>query len=59
MYQLSQVGEGQVRRIYKGTISANIRLLSGKIERGILDAFEQSMPKMAACTQGWLDRASA
>lgn len=55
-YRLSQAGEGQVLRRYAGTISVNIRLLSGKIERAILEKIEQGMPAMAACTQGWLDR---
>lgn len=56
-YQLSKIGDDQVRRIYKGTITAAIKLLSGKIERGILDAFTEQMPAMAQCTQTWLDRA--
>ena len=56
-YDLSQIGEGQVRRIYKGTITAGIPLVGGKIERGILESFTENMPAMAACTQGWLDRA--
>jgi hypothetical protein len=52
-YELSQIGEGQVRRIYKGTITAAIALVGGKIERGILETFTENMPAMAACTQGW------
>lgn len=56
VYQLSKVGEGQIRRFYKGTISVNIRLLSSRIERGILNEFEKAMPIMTECTQGWLDR---
>jgi hypothetical protein len=53
-YQLAQVGEGRVRRRYKGTITANIPLLSGKIERGILAEIEKGMPSMFECTQRWL-----
>jgi hypothetical protein len=56
-YELSQIGEGQVRRIYRGTITAALPLVGGKIERGILETFTENMPAMAACTQGWLDRA--
>jgi hypothetical protein len=58
-YQLTPIGDGKVRRIYKGTITAAIKLLSGKIERGILDGFSEGMPAMAACTQAWLDRKHA
>lgn len=54
IYQLTQVGEGQVRRRYKGTITANIKLISGKIERGILEEIEKGMPGMRECTQKWL-----
>jgi hypothetical protein len=55
-YKLSQVGEGQVLRTYAGTIHANITLLSGRIEKGILEAFDKEMPTMTKCTQDWLDR---
>ena len=55
-YDLSMIGEGQVKRIYRGSITAAIKLLSGRIERGILDAFTDGMPAMAACTQGWLTK---
>jgi hypothetical protein len=55
-YRLTKIGEGQIRRIYQGTISVGIRLVSGRIERAIAEKMEQSMPVMAACTQGWLDR---
>lgn len=58
-YKLTQAGEGQVHRRYAGTISVDIRLVSGKIERAIAEKMEQSMPAMAACTQGWLDRTLA
>ena len=56
-YDLTLVGDGQVRRIYKGAIEAKITLVGGKIERGILESFSEGMPAMAGCTQGWLDRA--
>jgi Protein of unknown function (DUF2505) len=56
VYQLSKAGEGQVLRRYSGAVTVNITLLSGKIERGILAAFEKEMPVMTKCTQDWLDR---
>ncbi len=59
LYQLSKVGENQILRRYKGSITVNITLLSGKIERGILAEFEKSMPVMTKCTQDWIDRALA
>lgn len=56
VYELAQVGVGQIRRRYHGSVTVNVKLLSGKIERGIVAQFEKSMPIMTACTQGWLDR---
>jgi hypothetical protein len=56
VYKLAQVGEGQILRRYRGTVNADIRLLSGKIEKGILARFEEAMPMMTRCTQGWLDK---
>jgi len=55
-YKLSKVGEGQVKRIYAGSVKVNITLLSGKIERGIVAEFDKSMAMMAKCTQDWLDQ---
>ena len=55
-YKLVAAGEGQVKRRYAGTITVDIRLLSGRIEKGILSAFEKEMPVMTKCTQDWLDR---
>lgn len=55
-YDLALVGEGKVRRVYQGTISAAIPLVGGKIERGILEAFTANMPVMTDCTQRWLER---
>lgn len=53
-YELKKVADGVARR-YAGQVTANIALLSGRIERGIVDAFAESMAKMAAVTQKWLD----
>jgi len=55
-YQLALIGENQVRRTYAGTITASITLIGGRIEKGILEAFEKEMPTMTKCTQDWLDR---
>lgn len=56
VYQLKQIGEGQVQRRYKGNVNVNIRLLSGKIEKGVIAELEKAMPVMADCTQRWLDQ---
>lgn len=56
-YQLADVGSCKVRRRYRGTISANIPLLSGKVERAIAAEIEKGMPAMTACTQSWLKTA--
>lgn len=53
-YTLTPKGEGKVHRRYKGTISAGIPLLGGKIERGILEEFTKGISAMANCTQDWL-----
>ena len=55
VYELKSAGDGQVARRYAGSVTANIPLLSGRIERGIVEAFDESMAKMAAVTQKWLD----
>jgi hypothetical protein len=58
-YQLRDLGDGKVHRRYTGTITVNVRLVSGKVERAILAEFEKSMPMMTKCTQDWLDQAHA
>jgi hypothetical protein len=55
-YKLEQVGDNQVKRTYAGTITAGMPLIGGKIERGVLEAFDKEMPVMTRCTQDWLDR---
>ncbi len=54
VYHLSDVGPGKVRRRYAGSITVNVSLLSGKIERAIAAEVEKGMPQMTACTQNWL-----
>ena len=54
-YHLTKVGDQQVKRRYAGAITANLTLVGGKVERGILAEFEKSMAVMAQCTQTWLD----
>jgi len=54
VYQLADVGPRKVRRRYRGSITVNIALLSGKIERAIAAEVEKGMPLMTECTQRWL-----
>jgi hypothetical protein len=56
VYQLTWVGDGQVKRRYAGTVTVDVRLVSGKIERAIVSEIEAGMPTMTTCTQDWLDR---
>jgi len=53
-YRFTEVDPGQVRRRYAGGITANIPLLSGRVERAILTEFQAQMPVMSECTQTWL-----
>lgn len=55
VYELTKIGDEQIRRRYRGQVAANIRLIGGKIERGVLTEIERGIPTMAACTQAWLD----
>jgi hypothetical protein len=55
-YELANVGENQIKRRYSGTVTAQITLLGGKIERGIVAEFDKSMALMTRCTQDWLDQ---
>jgi hypothetical protein len=58
-YRLSPISPGLIRRSYEGSVSVDVRLLSSRIERGIVAEFERSMPLVAACTQAFLDRATS
>jgi uncharacterized protein YndB with AHSA1/START domain len=57
-YTLRAAGDGKVHRRYKGAITASIPLLSGKIERAILEEITRGMPAMADCSQQWLARSN-
>lgn len=57
-YQLSQRGPGQVRRVYEGKVSAELALIGGRVERGIIEDMGKTLALTAACTQASLDRAA-
>ena len=54
VYQISDIGPRQVRRRYRGTITADVKLISRKIERAIAAEIEKGMPVMTECTRTWL-----
>lgn len=58
-YQLTQLEPGQVRRVYEGAVTAELRLIGGRVERGIIEDMTRSMAITAACTQESIDRAAA
>lgn len=55
LYKLTQRSDGSIYRRYAGTVSVDLALLAGRIERGIVAEFERSLPLAAACTQAFLD----
>ncbi len=57
-YQLTQVGPGRVRRDYDGRVTAEIRMLGGRVERGVVEEMGKSLAITAACTQESLDKAA-
>jgi len=54
VYKLSDQAPGKVQRVYKGTINADVKLFSSKIERAIAAEIDKGMPLMAECTRNWL-----
>jgi hypothetical protein len=56
LYRLSRLPDGSIQRSYQGVVSVDLKLLSSRIERGIVAEFERSMPVAATCTQAFLDR---
>lgn len=54
VYALSDAGPNQVRRRYRGTITVKVKLIAGKIERGIANEIDKGMPIMTECTRTWL-----
>ena len=56
VYNLADIGERKVRRLYRGTIRVDASFLSRKIEKAILSEIEKGMPMMRDVTQKWLSR---
>jgi hypothetical protein len=58
VYQLTQEGPGEVRRVYEGEVVAEIRLIGGRVERAIVEDMARSLAITAACTQEAIDKAA-
>ena len=56
LYRLSRLSDGSIRRLYRGTVSVDIALVSARVERGIVAEIERTAPVAAACTQAFLDQ---
>jgi hypothetical protein len=59
MYQLTQRGPDEVHRLYHGDCTAELRLIGGRVERGIIEDMGKSLAVTAACTQEALDKTAA
>jgi hypothetical protein len=57
-YQLTQDGPGRVKRVYEGQAHADVRLIGGRVERGIIEDMGRSLAITAACTQESIDKAA-
>lgn len=55
-YRLVAAGAGVVRRTYEGQVSVELRLIGGRVERGVIEDLDRSLTISAGCTQQWLDR---
>ena len=55
-YALAAIGDFAIRRTYAGSVTVDVALVGGRVERGIVAEFQRSLPAAAACTQGYLDR---
>ena len=55
-YRLDTVSPGRVSRRYAGSVSVDIALVGGRIERGIVLDLGRTLELAASCTQKFLDR---
>lgn len=58
-YQLRPGGPGEIVRTYEGTVTVDLRLVGGRVERAIIGDLERSLTTSAAVTQAYLDRSGA
>jgi hypothetical protein len=55
-YRLRTEDPGMVRRTYEGSVSVEVALVGGRIERKIIADMERTLAISARCTQDYLDR---
>ena len=55
-YRLQMDEPGLVRRTYEGSVSVEVALVGGRIERRIIADIEHTIAISARCTQDYLDR---
>ena len=48
-------GWRRIRRVYEGTVSIDVPLLGGRIEKGVIADLEGSLRTTAQSTQAWID----
>ena len=58
IYRLRSVEPRLIRRTYEGSVSVEVGLVGGRIERKIVADMERTLAISARCTQDYLDRAA-
>ncbi len=55
VYTVTLVAPGRVHRVCEGDATVEVALIGGRVERSIIEDMADTLPKVAACTQAWLD----
>lgn len=58
VYQLTLVEPNRVSRTYEGDVTADLRLIGARVERGIIEDMGKTMALTAAFTQEGIDKAA-
>jgi hypothetical protein len=56
VFSIVTVAPGKLRRTFEGDIDVNVPLVSGKVERTVIDDIQRSYDIAAQVTQEWLNR---
>ncbi|MCE9578191.1 MAG: DUF2505 domain-containing protein [Deltaproteobacteria bacterium] len=57
-YTVAQIAPGRVLRVCEGDATVEVALIGGRVERSIIEDMAETLPRVAACTQAWLDARS-
>ncbi|MBA3453655.1 MAG: DUF2505 family protein [Deltaproteobacteria bacterium] len=57
--QIVDHAPGEVRRIYSGTVTVEVALIGGRVERSIATEIGRALTVAAVTTQAWLDARAA